>query len=41
MEMGTMIVAEYEAKFTSQERFAPGLIATEEMQADRFFKGLF
>lgn len=34
-------MAEYEAKFTSLKRFEWGLVATEKMQVDQFFEGLF
>lgn len=33
-------MAAYPAKFVNLERFAPTLVATENMQANRFFEGL-
>ena len=37
---GSMIVAQYEAKFTSLSRFARAFISTEEKKAKQFMRGL-
>lgn len=35
-----MTIVEYEIKFTKLSYFAPELVATEEMKAKQFLKGL-
>lgn len=40
LEQGKMTVAEYVAKFTDLVRFAPTLMADEEMKSTRFQQGL-
>ena len=40
LEQGSMIVAQYEAKFTRLSRFAPYMISTEENKARQFQEGL-
>ncbi|KAK2986322.1 hypothetical protein RJ640_028980 [Escallonia rubra] len=40
LEQGDMIVAQYEAKFTSLSRYAPHLVDIENRKARRFEKGL-
>ena len=37
---GSMIVAQYEAKFTSLSRFARAFVLTEEKKAKQFMRGL-
>ncbi|KAI8530179.1 hypothetical protein RHMOL_Rhmol11G0035700 [Rhododendron molle] len=40
LEQGSMTVSDYAVKFQSLSRFAPELVATEEMKCRRFEKGL-
>lgn len=40
LQQNGMSVTEYLTKFISLERFAPGLVATEKMRADRFIEKL-
>ena len=38
--MGSMTTAEYYSKFIASSRFAPKVVATEEIKAQRFEQGL-
>ncbi|XP_043717792.1 uncharacterized protein LOC122665706 [Telopea speciosissima] len=40
LKQGNMIVAQYESKFSQLGHYAPHMVATEELKADKFVRGL-